>query len=113
MKRSYLSGHMSDESDFSFVSASTFVGKHAFHGKTCRCYEHKVEIAEGEKQTIRAWIDDKTSRPVGWSDGVETSLYSFDLPVPKEPLVLPPEFEKEVARYRAYYAPPRRAGQPQ
>lgn len=99
-----------DASLFEWVNPTTFVGIKTFMGKECRCYETEVSI-EGDKMRLRAWIDNETSRPVAHSAGDSNTLFSFDVPFPAEPLVLPAKFEQELTRVAAFLLPPKKPGE--
>ncbi len=110
MKGSYLGFRQLDNSTFSWVSKGTYKGMKPFKGEKCRFYETQIEIAEGENQTVYAWINDATLKPMAWSNGQLTATFSFDLPLPKEPLVLPARFTAELERALAFEAPPKKVG---
>jgi len=103
--------HMEDQrydaSSFAWVGKSTYMGMQPLNGKKCRYYRVEVPIIDEEKEFVYAWIDNETSRPVAWSKGGHTALFTFDLPIPVEPLVIPENFNKEFKRINAFFAPPK------
>lgn len=110
MRRSIMDTRAFDESLFHFVSAATFRKAQSFRGKKCLAYDYEKPMADGETMTIYAWINAKTHQPWAWSDGANLVLFNFNVPIPAEPLIIPPEFASALRTHEAYYAPPKRLG---
>ena len=110
MKASQMGTRRFDDTLFSWVNATTFRRPEGYRGKKCLYYNYEMPLVDGETLTIHAWIDAKTHRPWAWSDGTTVALFQFDLPVPEEPLSIPPDFAQTLQRYEAFYAPPKRLG---
>lgn len=96
-----------DDSTFNWVSASTFKGLKSFRGTSCRTYGMDVTTLLGEVIHYRAWIDNKTGRPLAYTNGGMIDVFSFDQPMPTPPLILPPNFQATLAQVRAFMVPPK------
>ena len=96
-----------DDSLFTWVSASTFKGLKPFHGTLCRTYGMDITTLMGEVIHLRAWIDNKTGRPLAWSNSGIINVFSFDQPLPQTPLVLPPNFQATLTQVRAFMNVPK------
>lgn len=99
-----------DAVTFAWVGKMTFKGMKPFDGKPCRYYEIEVPVIDDEKETLHAWIDGESLKPVAWSKGGYTAIFSFGLPLPAEPLVMPEKFRKELSRIGAFFAPSKKYG---
>ena len=108
MKTSNMNDSRFDDTFFTWISAGTFKGMQTFQDKKCRYYEMEITLPSGDKTLRRGWIDNKTARPVGWTEGAVLSIFSFDVPLPPEPLVLPDRFKKELARMQSFFVFPKR-----
>lgn len=102
LKTGNLPDQLNDGSLFTWVNAGTFVDKRQFQGKKCRYYETEITLPTLEKLTLRAWIDNETQKPAAWSNSGILSLFTFDNPLPAEPLVLPDKFQKVAERILSF-----------
>lgn len=102
LKTGNLQDQRYDNSLFDWVKAGTFMDLRTFHGKKCRYYETEIILPDEEKQTLRAWIDNESQKPVAWTNSGILSIFSFDVPMPVQPLVMPEKFQKAIDRLMAY-----------
>ena len=97
-----------DETFFTWISPEHYVGLENFKDKRCRYYEMTFELPSGDKATRRGWIENKTSIPVGWSETGILSIFSFDAPLPSDPLVMPSNFKTALDRMQSFFVFPKR-----
>ncbi len=103
LKHGNLHSHRFDQELFQWVGERTFIDVRAFGKIQCRYYEKEIVLMTEEKALLRAWIDNETSRPVAWTDTAVYSLFTFDLPMPEERLVLPASFRQEIDRIGRFF----------
>jgi len=102
LKTGNLPDQCYDSSLFTWVSAGAFVDMRHFQGKKCRYYETEIILPSEEILTLRAWIDNETQKPTAWSDSGILSLFTFERPMPLEPLVLPDRFQIVMERVLSF-----------
>ncbi|PTY05352.1 hypothetical protein DB346_01945 [Verrucomicrobia bacterium LW23] len=108
MKAGNMGNERYDASLFAWVTAATFKGEEVFREKKCRRYETVIMQRNDEKLTLTAWINSETNRPIAWSDGGNVSLFTYDTEPLPVALTMPDDYQREVNRIRAFYAPPPR-----
>jgi len=105
-----------DESIFSWVSLKNYRGQKDLKGKPYDFYEEKQteEGSDGSTitQTVRAWVDPETRRPVAWSDGNYRLNFEFADEGATPPLRVPPAFRQRIDYYEAYARKPTKKKQP-
>jgi len=72
----------------------------SFRGTKCRYYRMVVTHPDGGKETWQCWVDNDTARPVAVSKGTGLVIFTFDLPIPDGPLVLPSKLESLFQRLK-------------
>lgn len=77
-------------------------------GRTVRHYRRTVELPENDRALYQAWIDPASGIPVALDDGTALYKFVFSSEPPKGPLVMPPEFQNALDRFRQAMTPPRR-----
>ncbi len=102
LKTGNLKDERFDESLFTWVAAGTFVDMVSFQGAKCRHYKTEIASPSGEKQEYRIWIDNETQKPKAWSDSRMLVSFTFDNPMPAEPLILPEKFQKAIERVQSF-----------
>ncbi len=114
MKGGYAGQQRYDASSFSWVSASTFVRKVSYGGRLCEYHEGiDADAIGGSPKKLRAWIDEKTRRPVALDNGYTTVTFVFSEQTAIAPLTPPAKFQEKLQSYREFYAPAKSAASPQ
>jgi len=105
----YMADARFDENTFSWANDSTFKGIKPLAGKKCRHYQGEIPFVYDEKKKVQAWSEDKTGQPVAYEDSGDVFYFTFSRDVPTTPLVMPADFQREMDRCVANFAPARRS----
>jgi len=112
MKGSQRGDARYDESFFTWIGKTTYVGNRKLNGKELWYFESKASRTLGdgetESETCSAWVDPETAKPVAWSDGRRTAFFEFKSLDPDFRLVVPPRLAEAIAKYDAYRSAPTR-----
>lgn len=108
MKAGNMGDYRFDVSLFAWVGKQTFMEMESYKEKKCRYYEIEVPLPDDTIEVRQAWIDNETSRPVAYSNSGIRIIFSFDAPLPSEPLVMPGKFQDELKRIQAFFVFKRR-----
>jgi len=95
-----------DESVFRWIAPENLAGEESKDSHPCFVYRGVLKTgSEGEGLKLRVWIDKTTLLPVALDDGLANYQFTFLNP-PAEPLLLPPEFNARLERFRDFLKPP-------
>lgn len=109
MKASQRSDARYDETFFSWVGRKTFVDERTLDGRKYWYFEAKSRSdTNDENETLAAWVNPETARPVAWSDSTRVVYFEFKTLEPGFKLIPPAQFMEVIARYNAYRTPPTR-----